>query len=116
MAWLREALAKKVKEVDFFRGALQRKSRSDTPQRREWRDGIYDQIRGMMQLQGNLSIESLCGLAMVSRAGFYRQLTDAAPQPEEMQVRSAIQESRWHTSGGMGIGVLRRSCVPVAWQ
>ena len=45
-----------------------------------------------MQLQGILSIEAMCGLAQVSRAGFYRSLQAAAPEEEQMQVRAAIQE------------------------
>jgi putative transposase len=45
----------------------------------------------MMPLQGSLSIERMCQLAQVSRAGFYRFLQDLAPTEEDMDVRSAIQ-------------------------
>jgi len=45
-----------------------------------------------MPLQGSLSIERMCQLAGVSRAGFYRSLHERAPVEEEMQARSAIQE------------------------
>jgi len=45
-----------------------------------------------MPLQGRLSIEHMCQLAGVSRAGFYRSLQDRAPVEEEMAARSAIQE------------------------
>jgi transposase InsO family protein len=45
----------------------------------------------MMPLQGSLSIERMCHLAQVSRAGFYRHLQDRAPAQEEMEVRSTIQ-------------------------
>jgi putative transposase len=45
----------------------------------------------MMPLQGSLSIERMCQLAQVSRAGFYRYLEDRAPVEEEMEVRSTIQ-------------------------
>lgn len=45
-----------------------------------------------MPLQGSLSIERMCQLAGVSRAGFYRSLHERAPEEEEMQARSAIQE------------------------
>jgi len=45
-----------------------------------------------MPLQGSLSIERMCQLARVSRAGFYRRLQEPAPVEEEMQVRSAIQQ------------------------
>jgi putative transposase len=44
-----------------------------------------------MSLQGRLSIERMCQLAPVSRAGFYRSLQERAPGEEEMEVRSAIQ-------------------------
>jgi transposase InsO family protein len=44
-----------------------------------------------MPLQGSLSIERMCQLAGVSRAGFYRSLQDRAPIEEEMETRSAIQ-------------------------
>ena len=46
----------------------------------------------MMSLQGGLSIERMCMLARVSRAGFYRWLTAEAPREEEMEVRAAIHE------------------------
>ena len=46
----------------------------------------------MMSLQGGLTIERMCGLARVSRAGFYRWLRAEAPREEEMEVRTAIHE------------------------
>jgi transposase InsO family protein len=46
----------------------------------------------MMSLQGGLTIERMCGLARVSRAGFYLWLTVEAPREEEMEVRTAIHE------------------------
>ena len=46
----------------------------------------------MMPLQGTLTIERLCTLAGVSRAGFYRQWRIKEPAAEEMEVRNAIQE------------------------
>ena len=45
-----------------------------------------------MSLQGNLSIERMCQLAQVSRAGFYRSLQEQQPVEEEMEVRSTIQQ------------------------
>ncbi|MFI5096076.1 MAG: IS3 family transposase [Candidatus Acidiferrales bacterium] len=45
-----------------------------------------------MPVQGSLSIERLCQLAGVSRAGFYRSLQQRAPLEEEMETRSAIQQ------------------------
>ena len=45
-----------------------------------------------MPLQGNLSVERMCDLVPVSRAGFYRYLQPREPDQEEMAVRAAIQE------------------------
>jgi putative transposase len=44
-----------------------------------------------MSMQGNLSIERMCQLAGVSRAGFYRSLQERQPSEEDMEVRSTIQ-------------------------
>ncbi len=44
-----------------------------------------------MSLQG-LSIERMCQLAPVSRAGFYRSLQEREPVKEEMEVRATIQQ------------------------
>jgi transposase InsO family protein len=44
-----------------------------------------------MPMQGNLSIERMCLLARVSRAGFYRSLQERVPAEESTEVRSAIQ-------------------------
>jgi transposase InsO family protein len=46
----------------------------------------------MMPMQGSLSIERMCQLAQVIRAGFYRSLQEQTPVEEEMEVRSAIQQ------------------------
>jgi transposase-like protein len=54
---LKQLLAEKTLEVDFFKGTLQ-KIRGSTPEDwRVWRDGIYEQIREVMPLQGGLTIE-----------------------------------------------------------
>jgi putative transposase len=45
-----------------------------------------------MSMQGKLSIERMCQLARVSRAGFYRSLQEQEPVEEDMEVRSAIQQ------------------------
>ncbi len=45
-----------------------------------------------MSLQGSMSIERMCHLAQVSRAGFYRSLQECLPVEEEMEVRSMIQQ------------------------
>ena len=45
-----------------------------------------------MRLQGSLSIERMCQLAQVSRAGFYRSFREQEPQQEEMELRATIQQ------------------------
>jgi putative transposase len=45
-----------------------------------------------MPMQGGLSIERMCRLTGVSRAGFYRFLQEQTPLEEDMEVRSAIQQ------------------------
>jgi len=46
-----------------------------------------------MPMQGSLSVEQMCQLARVSRAGFYRSLQEQLPREESMEVRSAIQRT-----------------------
>ena len=46
----------------------------------------------LSSVQGKLSVERMCTLAQVSRAGFYRWLKTKEPAAEETAVRSAIQE------------------------
>jgi putative transposase len=50
-------------------------------------------------LQGDVSVERMCQLAQVSRAGFYRYLRGGWPAEEEISLRSAVQdtvmEHRW---------------------
>src|SRR5579864_1228186 len=76
----------------FFQKCLA-KSRGSTPEQQQtWRDGIYAQIRELMSMQGKLSIERMCQLAGVSRAGFYRSLQAQEPSEEDMEVRSMIQK------------------------
>jgi transposase InsO family protein len=53
---------------------------------------VYESIQARTQGQGELSIERMCHLAGVSRAGFYRQWQTEAPDEEETAVRAAIQE------------------------
>lgn len=45
-----------------------------------------------MQAQGSLSIERMCFLGGVSRAGFYRYWQQHEPKQEEMELRSQIQQ------------------------
>jgi len=87
---LKRLLADKTVAVDFFRSALQK------VEARRQQSGISGEkastMKFEMPLQGGLSIERMCQLAQVSRAGFYRYLEGRAPGEEDMAVRSAIQE------------------------
>ena len=45
-----------------------------------------------MQAQGGLTIERMCELGKVSRAGFYRHWQEHEPEAEAMEIRAQIQE------------------------
>jgi hypothetical protein len=87
---LKQLLAEKTVEVDFFRGALQKVEAQR--QKSGETGGIFEQIREVMLLQGNLSIERMCQLIPVSRRSFYRSLKEQRPAEEETEVRSVIQQ------------------------
>ncbi len=87
---LKRLLADKTVEMDFFRSALQ-KVRARR-QQNEVSGEKASTMKSKTQLQGNLSIERMCLLAQVSRAGFYRYLKGRAAVEKCMTVRSAIQE------------------------
>ena len=53
-------------------------------------------------MQGSLSIERMCLLARVSRAGFYRFLKVHVPREEDTEVRSAIQQVALQHRGRYG--------------
>ena len=97
--------------MDFFKGALQKVEARRQKSRKLWRDGIYDQIREVMSLQGSLSIERMCQLAQVSRAGFYRSLQEQ--NTGRRRDGSAIGDPAdrcWSIGGAMAIGGSQRSC------
>jgi len=73
----------------FFRRCLAHSKGSIPAERRLWRDGIYAHILDVMSLQGSLSIERMCQLAPVSRAGFYRSRQGSYPVEAEMAVRES---------------------------
>lgn len=43
---------------------------------------MYDQIREAMSVQGSLSVDRMCQLARVSRAGYYRSFQEHCPVEE----------------------------------
>jgi transposase InsO family protein len=62
-------------------------------ERRAWREGINAVIAEMMstRAQGDLTVEQMCRLAGVSRAGYYRHWARSAPRQEQTAVRDQIQ-------------------------
>src|SRR5712664_4767879 len=76
-------------------GFLQRcvaQNRGSTPaQQRLWRDCIYEEIR-VMRSAAHLSIEFMCRLGQVSRAGFYRHWQQREPRAEELELRAQVQQ------------------------
>ena len=46
----------------------------------------------MMQLEGSLAVDTMCRLAGLSRATFYRHLAQRHPRQEEMELRSQVQQ------------------------
>jgi putative transposase len=71
-------------------------------EQRCWRKDLYDQIRGMMFVQGGLSIDRMCRLADVSRAGCYRSYEAKMPAEDEVKVRALVQEivlAHWQRYG-----------------
>jgi putative transposase len=69
-----------------------------------------------MPLQGGLSIERMCELAPVSRAGFYRWFQEPQPVEEEMEVRSAIQQIALEHRRRYDTGAFLRSCDGEGWS
>jgi transposase InsO family protein len=62
-------------------------------ERRAWRRAVYEVIQTMTNSlpQGQVTIERLCRLARVSRAGYYRLWQASAPRQHDTAVRDAIQ-------------------------
>jgi hypothetical protein len=62
-------------------------------QHRVWRRAVYEVIQTMTNSvpQGHVTIERLCRLAHVSRAGYYRLWQASAPRQHDTAVRDAIQ-------------------------
>ena len=75
----------------FFQGCLAAHRGATAEARAEYRSGVYEQIRSVDSSQGKLSVERMCWLSKVSRAGYYRAWRAAEPDREEMDLRDAIQ-------------------------
>ena len=114
---MKRLVADKTLEADFFKDALQKVEVRRRSHTQFWRAGIYDQIRELLSMQGKLSIERMCQLASVSRAGFYRLLLEQEPGEEDMEVRSHDPENlRGATNGATAIEGLALCCgVEECW-
>jgi transposase InsO family protein len=75
----------------FFQGCLAKYREATEEERRDFRVGVYEQIRRIGALQGDLTIERMCWLAGVSRASYYREWRAQDPSNEELELRDAIQ-------------------------
>lgn len=81
-------------------------------QRRAWRRAVYEVIQMMTSAlpQGQITIERLCRLAGVSRAGYYRFWQASAPRQHDTAVRDAIQRLV------LANGRYRRGYRYITWQ
>ena len=61
-------------------------------------------------MQGKLSIERMCQLASVSRAGFYRSLQEQEPGEEEWKCDPRSSKSSRSTNGATATEGLALSC------
>ena len=87
---MQEALAKKVLEVEFFRGALRRIEARRRPSSEDRRDCIYEQVQ-VMQAQGGLTIERMCELGQVSRGDFIVIGSNSSPGRKRSELRARMQ-------------------------
>src|SRR4051812_12460358 len=69
----------------IFCGVPCAESRGTPEEHRSWRTCVYAEIRQQTEAQGSLTVERMCLLARVSRAGYYRSLAEAEPAREEIE-------------------------------
>ena len=72
-----------------------------------------------MSVQGGLSIERMCRLGDVSRAGFYRSYEIKMPSEDELQLKGLVQEivleapaEVWISPGHSGTSSARNNSEP----
>jgi len=90
IAALERKVGQQQVEIDFFRQALQHIETSRGDERSTRRDGVYAFIQARTQPQGELSVERMCALAGVTRAGYYRHLRLCAARGRDL-VRDHVQ-------------------------
>ena len=67
-----------------------------------------------MESQGELTVVRMCGLAQISRAGFYRHWEAQEPRQEEMELREAIQQD-WIAHRPNGYRSVTRRLHRLGW-
>ena len=71
----------------FFSASLAACEGKTAGGRRVWRAAVYEVIRAMTVSQGSQTIDRLCRLAGVSRAGYYRFWQQSAPRAHDTALR-----------------------------
>ena len=87
---LKAALGDQGAGSGFFQRCVAQNRGSTPARQRVWRDCVYEEIR-VMRPQTHLSVESMCRLAQVSRAGFYRHWQQREPRSEEIELCAEVQ-------------------------
>src|SRR5215470_18347398 len=75
----------------FFQASLAASRGVAAAEAKAWRNGVYALVQAMTQQQGSLTVERMCALAQVSRAGYYRHWQAAAPRSAETALRDEVQ-------------------------
>jgi putative transposase len=91
IAALERKVGQQQVELDFFKQALRHIETSSQPSERPGATVSTPSSGARAQQQGELSVERMCALADLSRAGYYRHLQASAPRVEETLVRDRVQ-------------------------
>jgi hypothetical protein len=77
-------------EIDFLRGACSASTSSGSC-RPDWKAAVYQQIQNQKDGGQGLTVEHMCELAKVSRAGFYRFVPRPVGPDPDLELRDALQ-------------------------
>ena len=75
----------------FFEGVLAAHRGAAEAAGLEWKTAVYQQIQSQKEGSEGLTVERMCELAKVSRAGFYRFAPGPAGPDPDMELRDAMQ-------------------------
>jgi transposase-like protein len=90
-AKLERKIGQQTLEIDFLKKCLQRIEEPRMVRALKWKTAVYGQIQEQVRGEAAMSIEGMCGLAKLSRAGYYRFLTTPQAGDADMDLRDAIQ-------------------------